>query len=186
MHAAPWRRVHGDKPGSRAASVVHEGAAARRGVLSKDFARRRDAPESAKAMTAPVRLAIVEPQALYWESLTLVFRRLPEIEFVQDVRCEAVDVMLVGTSVLELRFADALIRLRASKTEMKVCALVVPGNERSLEIARMLCADGFVSVHSSPDDVIASVISVARGSRTVGEGLVRPGEASRSASRPGG
>jgi DNA-binding NarL/FixJ family response regulator len=137
-------------------------------------------------MTAPVRVAIVEPQALYRESLTLVFRRLPDIELVQDVRVESVDVMLVGTSVLELRVADALVRLRASKTDMKVCALVVPGNDRSLEIARMLCADGFVSVHSSPDDVIASVISVARGSRTVGVGLVRrPVEPIRGASRSG-
>lgn len=137
-------------------------------------------------MKAPVRVAIVEPQALYRESLTHLFRRSADVELVQDVRDEDVDVMLVGTSMLELRLADALVRLRASKTDMKLCALVVPGNDRSLEIARMLCADGFASVHASPDEVITSVVSVARGWRAVGENLVHPLEQHRNATRPGG
>jgi DNA-binding NarL/FixJ family response regulator len=137
-------------------------------------------------MKALVRVAIVEPQALYRESLTLVFRRAAEVELVPDVRDESVDVALVGTSVLELRSADALVRLLAANTRMKVCALVMPGNDRSFEIARMLCADGFASIDASLDEVILSVISVARGSHTVGDGLVRATEQSRHALRTGG
>jgi DNA-binding NarL/FixJ family response regulator len=137
-------------------------------------------------MKAPVRVAIVEPQALYRESLTHVFRRSSEIELMPDVRDDSVDVTLVGTSVLELRTADALVRLRAANPRMKVCALVMPGNDRSFELARMLCADGFASVHASLDDVISSVISVARGSTAVGESLLEPVERRRSTMRPGG
>jgi DNA-binding NarL/FixJ family response regulator len=137
-------------------------------------------------MKALVRVAIVEPQSLYRESLTLVFRRSAEVELMPDVRDESVDVALVGTSVLELRSADALVRLRAANTRMKVCALVMPGNDRSFEIARMLCADGFASIDASPDEVITFVISVARGSHTVGDGLVRAAERTRHALRPGG
>ena len=186
MHVAQKRHVPGDKTGSRVSPFVHEGAAARRGVLSKNFARRHNVPESANAMKAPVRVAIVEPQALYRESLTHVFRGSAEVELMPDVRDSSVDVALVGTSVLELRSVDALVRLRAANTRMKVCALVVPGNERSFEIARMLCADGFASIHASPDEVVSSVSSVAHGSRTVGDDLVRPAERTRHALRPGG
>jgi DNA-binding NarL/FixJ family response regulator len=124
-------------------------------------------------MKAPVRVAIVEPQALYRESLTHVFRGSAEVELMPDVRDSSVDVALVGTSVLELRSVDALVRLRAANTRMKVCALVVPGN-------------GFASIHASPDEVVSSVSSVAHGSRTVGDDLVRPAERTRHALRPGG
>jgi DNA-binding NarL/FixJ family response regulator len=137
-------------------------------------------------MKAPVRGAVVEPQALYRESLIHVFRRSAEVELMPDVRDESVDIALVGTSVLELRAADALIRLRAANTQMRVCALVMPGNDRSFEIARMLCSDGFASIHASPDEVIAAVVSIARGSHTVGEGLLQPAERRRATVRHNG
>ena len=123
-------------------------------------------------MKAPVRVAIVEPQALYRDSLTHVFRRSPDVELKSDVRDTTVEVALVGTSVLELRAADALVRLRAGVPGMKVCALVMPGNDRSLEIARTLCADGCASVDASPAEVISAVVAVGRGDRTIGERLI--------------
>ena len=136
-------------------------------------------------MKAQVRVAIVEPQALYKESLTQVFRRSMEIELRPDVRDATVDVALVGTSVLDLRSADALTRIRAANPLMKVCALVMPGNERSFEIARVLCSDGLASVHASAAEVISAVVSVACGERAVGEGLTRSVERRQHATRPG-
>lgn len=130
-------------------------------------------------MTAPVRVAIVELQALYKESLNHVFRRSAEVELKTDVRDAAVDVVLVGTAMLDLRSADALVRIRAEKPRMRVCALVMPGNERSFEIARILCSDGFASVHATPAEVISSVVSVARGERGVGERLAQSVELRR-------
>ena len=136
------------------------------------------------AMTAQVRVAIVEPQALYKESLSHVFRRSLEIELKPDIRGAAVDVALVGTSVLDPRSAEALVRIRAIHPRMRVCALVVPGNERSFEIARMLCSDGLASVHASPAEVISAIVSVARGERAVGEALTLSVERRPDASRP--
>ena len=136
-------------------------------------------------MTAPVRVAIVEPQALYKESLSHVFRRSAEVELKADVRDSGVDVALVGTAVLELRFADALVRIRAENPRMRVCALVMPGNARSFEIAHVLCSDGFASVHAGPAEVISSVVAVARGERGVGEQLGLSVERRRHASRSG-
>lgn len=135
-------------------------------------------------MTAPVRVAIVEPQALYKEGLSHVFRRAAEVELKADVRDSGVDVALVGTAVLELRFADALVRIRAENPRMRVCALVMPGNERSFEVAHVLCSDGFASVHAGPAEVISSVVAVARGDRGVGEQLLSA-ERRRHASRSG-
>lgn len=131
------------------------------------------ASESAIAMTAPVRVAIVEPQELYKESLTFVLRRSTAVELKDDVRDASVDVALIGTSVLDLRSADLLVKLRAVSPRMKVCALVVPGVDRSIEIARMLCAEGVASVHASSEEVISAVVAVARGERTVGAALTR-------------
>jgi len=123
-------------------------------------------------MTAPVRVAIVEPQALYKEGLSHVFRRSAEVELKADVRDSGVDVALVGTAVIELRFADALVRIRAENPRMRVCALVMPGHARSFEIANVLCSDGFASAHAGPAEVISSVVAVARGERGVGEQLL--------------
>jgi len=136
------------------------------------------------AMTAQVRVAIVEPQALYKESLSHVFRRSLQIELKPDVRGAAVDVALVGTSVLDPRSAEALVRIRAVNPRMRVCALVVPGNERSFEMARMLCSDGLASVHASPAEVISAVVSVARWERAVGEALTLSVERRQDPSRP--
>ncbi|HEY5094601.1 MAG TPA: response regulator transcription factor [Candidatus Eremiobacteraceae bacterium] len=136
-------------------------------------------------MTAPVRVAIVEPQALYKEGLTHVFRRSAEIEVKADVREAAVDVALVGTAVLELRSAEALVSIRAENPRMRICALVMPGNERSFEIARVLCSDGFASVHATPAEVITSVISVARGERGVGERLAQSSDRRQHSDRTG-
>ena len=68
---------------------------------------------------------------------------------------------------------------------MKVCALVMPGNDRSFEIARTLCADGCASVHASPAEVISAVVAVGRGDRTVGERLVNSIEQRQPSSRRG-
>jgi DNA-binding NarL/FixJ family response regulator len=151
---------------------VHEGAAARRGIHPVSLLGAQ-APESAIAMTAPVRVAIVEPQALYKESLTFVLRRSMAVELRDDVRDASVDVALVGTSVLDLRSADMLVKLRAVSPRMKVCALVVPGVDRSIELARMLCAEGVASVHASSAEVISAIVAVARGDRAVGAALTR-------------
>ena len=136
-------------------------------------------------MTAPVRVAIVEPQALYQKSLAWVFRRSHDVELKPDVRDAIVDVALVGTSVLDLRSADALIRIRVDNPRMKVCALVIPGNDRSFEIARMLCSDGLASVHASPAEVISAVVSVARGNHSVGEELALAAERRQHSIRRG-
>ena len=95
------------------------------------------------------------------------------VELREDVRDASVDVALIGTSVLDLRSADVLVKLRAVSPRMKVCALVVPGVDRSIEIARMLCAEGVASVHASSEEVISAVVAVARGERTVGAALTR-------------
>ena len=118
-------------------------------------------------MTAPVRVAIVEPQSLYKASITFVLQRSLAVELKDDVRDASVNVALVGTSVLDLRAADALVRLRAVSPLLKVCALVVPGVDRSVEVARMLCAEGVASVHASSEEVISMIVSVARGERAV-------------------
>jgi DNA-binding NarL/FixJ family response regulator len=186
MQAARERRLLCHTAGSRAVPFVHEGAAARRGILPKIHARRVSAPESAKAMTAQVRVAIVEPQALYKEGLANIIRRSLEIDLKPDVRSAAVDVALVGTSLLDPRSAEALVRIRAANPRMRLCALVMPGNERSFEIARVLCSDGLASVHASPAEVISAVVAVARGERAVGESLTRSVERRHPASRAGG
>jgi two-component system response regulator DegU len=137
-------------------------------------------------MKAPVRVAIVEPQALYKESLTHVFRRSMRVDLLPDVRDANVEIALVGTSVLDLRTADALVRLRAANPRMKVCALVMPGHDRSFEIAHLLCADGFANVHASAEEVISAVVAVARGERAVGETLTRSVERRQYQTRLGG
>jgi len=132
-------------------------------------------------MTAPVRVAIVEPQALYKESLARVLRRSPDMDVRSDIRDAPVDVALVGTSVLEMQAANAVIAIRAANPQMKMCALVVPGCERSLELARSMCPEGLASTNATPLEVIGVVRAVARGERVIGAGLARASSGRRRA-----
>ena len=163
---------------------VHEGAAARRGFLPLLPSRPVGATalESPVMMTPLIRVAIVEPQSIFRECLSLVFRRSARIEVATDVADPATDVAVVGTSVLGVAAVHSLLRLREQNARLKLCTLVQPGNDWSTSMAHRLRSEGIASVHAAPSDIVDAVLAVARGETVIGPGLA-PAPAPQSAKR---
>jgi DNA-binding NarL/FixJ family response regulator len=124
-------------------------------------------------MSSQVRVAIVEPQTIFRESLTLALKRCEGIEVGSDVADPETDVAIVGTAVLGMATVHSLAKLRDTNVRLKMCALVMPGSEWSASLARALRAEAVASTDSSPADIARAAIAVARGECVEGPGLAR-------------
>ncbi len=122
-------------------------------------------------MTSPVRVAIVEPQSIFKESLSHFFGRCSNVVIRLDVADPDIDVAVVGTAVLGMGDVNSLLRLRECNRRLKLCVLVMPGNEWSASMARALRAEAVASIDSPPCEIVNAVLAVARGERVVGIGL---------------
>jgi DNA-binding NarL/FixJ family response regulator len=130
-------------------------------------------------MSSPVRVAIVEPQSIFRESLSLALQRCEGIEVGAEVDDPATDVAIVGTAVLGMAAVHSLVKLREANVRLKMCALVMPGSEWSASMARALRSEAVASIDSSPADIARAVIAVARGECVQGPALARHVESFR-------
>jgi DNA-binding NarL/FixJ family response regulator len=130
-------------------------------------------------MSSQVRVAIVEPQTIFRESLSHALRRCEGIDVGSDVADPATDVAIVGTAVLGMAAVHSLVKLRDTNARLKMCALVMPGSEWSASLARALRSEVVASIDSSPADIARAVLAVARGECDEGPGLARHVETMR-------
>ena len=110
----------------------------------------------------------MEPQAIFRESLSLALQRCEGIDVGSLVEDPKTDVAIVGTAVLGMAALHSLVKLRDANVRLKMCALVIPGNEWSASIARSLRSEAVASVDSSPAEIARAAIAVARGERVAG------------------
>ena len=133
-------------------------------------------------MTEPLRVVVVDDQALVRSGFALILERAgidvvgeaaDGLEAIDVVRATVPDVVLMDVRMPRLDGIEATRRLAAEQPQLKVLALTTFDLDEYVYAAVRAGASGFLLKDVSPDDLVAGVRAVARGETMLAPALTR-------------